>query len=101
MSTSVVKRVGDPVTFTWEYPPAQQPNIDEFRLESSPSPTGTFSVVAGGIPPGNRSKQITAEATLYYRVAAVKGGVAASYAGNLTQVIIDNTPYPPTNFQVE
>ena len=101
MSTSVVKRTGDPITFTWTYDPAHEAQIDEFRIESSPTPNGVFAVVVGGLPVSLREKVINAgAATLYFRIAAVKDGTNASYATNLTQVIIDNTPHPPENFSV-
>lgn len=101
MATSVVKRTGDPVTFAWEYNPAFESQIDEFRIESSPTPTGTFGVVVGGLPVTSREKVLNAPSvTTYFRIAAVKNGTNASYATGLTQVIIDNTPHPPENFSV-
>jgi len=100
MSTSVVKRTGDPVLFAWVYDPANEASITEFRIESSVDPNGTFGVLVGGLPVTSREKVVNAPAvTTYYRIAAVQGTLA-SYATNLTQVIIDNTPHPPESFSV-
>ncbi len=101
MSTSVVKRTGDSFSINWVYEPAHESSIDEFRIESSDTPTGTKSVVVGGLPVSSRSKALVAGTqNKYFHLAAVKGSIA-SYAGNAVQVIIDNTPYPPEDVTVE
>jgi hypothetical protein len=101
MSTSVVKRTGESFVIGWSYDVAHESQIDEFRIESSDSPTGTFAVVVGGLPVSSRTKALVAGTqNKYFRVAAVKGS-NASYGGNLVQVIIDNTPFPPEDVTVE
>lgn len=95
MSTSVVKRTGEAFVISWLYAVANESGIDEFRIESSTVATGPFGVAVGGLLPSSRSKSLNAPGvSTYYRVAAVKGTIA-SYGGNLVQVIIDNTPFPP------
>lgn len=94
----VTKRTGESVLFEWDYVPANESLIDEFRLESSPQASGPFSVVQGGLAPSARSVSKTASSHLFYRLAAVKGSLAA-FSVDLAEVVIDDTPPPPDNFR--
>jgi hypothetical protein len=101
MSTSVVKRTGESFVIGWSYDVAHESLIDEFRIESADVSTGPFSVVVGGLPVSSRTKSLVAGTqNKFFRVAAVKGAIA-SFAGNLVQVLIDNTPFPPEDVTVE
>jgi hypothetical protein len=91
--SQVVKRTGEPVVFSWTFDPAQEPFITEFRLEEL---DGT--VVQGGIAVSARSITKTAGSTnKVFRLAAVKGTLAA-YASETVEVVIDNTPPAPGAF---
>lgn len=101
MSTSVVKRTGESFEIFWIYDPSHESGIDEFRIDSADVATGPFNVVVGGLPVSSRSKVLVAGTqNKFFRVAAVKGAIP-SFAGNLVQVLIDNTPFPPESVTVE